>query len=794
MKRVIAALLAPVLIASLLCGCGEGKTAPAESTAQPVSEEVYVPAFQELRFPEGAEPSQWALADEAVFAAAYEKIAEGEVPEGKTPDYEGEYDVMGWRLYRIDVEGNVSKLDYEPLPAPEDTQERRSYSSHTELVKLFPDAEGVAALERQYESWYTGTAERPEQSEDYWDHIESRSAYTLRRLDTEGKEVTAVPLETEETEFYDFALDGEGRLCAQGEQGLTVFAADGRRLAQIDLGEGWIYNMARLADGDLGVLLWRNGMSFMRVDAEKGELTPLGELKQVFPDLLLDGRGETTLYYSYGTKLYGWHGADGESELLLDWLDCDLSARQLRAVSVEEDGSIRAVWQEEGEAPALVTLKKAARDSLPERRELTLGALYADMISEAVLRFNRSQDQVRIRVLDYSDYVNGEDYEAGLTKLSTEIMAGNMPDLLALDSLPYAQLAAKGLLEDLYPWLDGDAELQREDFFENVLKSMEVGGRLCQVTPGFSVVTLMGSADVVGDTPGWRYEDFQAALSAMPEGCTAMGPGIDRNMFLEMCSYVNMAEYLDWGSGTCRFDSEDFQKLLAFCKSFPDKNDVILEDDSSDMSRIAEGRQMLVFTGLYSMEDAVYNEQYFGGKSTYIGLPTADGRPGNVLMPSNGYAMSSKCADKEAAWRFLRGFLTEDYAKKLGSYEGGLPLNKKAFQAQLDKAMEIEYEKDAEGHYLLDANGERIPTSKGGMSMSMDGGAMMDFTLWAMTQEQADKLLAVIEGADRAVDMNTTVSGIIREEAAAYFAGQKSVEEVAKLIQSKVSLYVSEQR
>ena len=794
MKRAIAALLAPVLIASLLCGCGEGKTAPAESTAQPVSEEVYVPAFQELRFPEGAEPSQWALADEAVFAAAYEKIAEGEVPEGKTPDYEGEYDVMGWRLYRIDAEGNVSKLDYEPLPAPEDTQERRSYSSHTELVKLFPDAEGVAALERQYESWYTGTAERPEQSEDYWDHVESRSAYTLRRLDAEGNEVSAVPLETEETEFYDFALDGEGRLCAQGEQGLTVFAADGRRLAQIDLGEGWIYNMARLPDGGLGVLLWRNGMSFMRVEAEKGELTPLGELKQIFPELLLDGRGANTLYYSYGTKLYGWHGEDGESELLLDWLDCDLSARQLRAVRVEEDGSIRAVWQQEGEAPALVTLKKAALDSLPQRQELTLGALYADMISEAVLRFNRSQDQVRIRVLDYSDYVNGEDYEAGLTKLSTEIMAGNMPDLLALDSLPYAQLAAKGLLEDLYPWLDGDAELKREDFFENVLKSMEVGGRLCQVTPGFSVVTLMGSADVVGDTPGWSYEDFQAALSAMPEGCTAMGPGIDRNMFLEMCSYVNMAEFLDWGSGTCRFDSEDFQKLLAFCKSFPDKNDVILEDDSSDMSRIAEGRQMLVFTGLYSMEDAVYNEQYFGGKSTYIGLPTADGRPGNVLMPSNGYAMSSKCADKEAAWRFLRGFLTEDYAKKLGSYEGGLPLNKKAFQAQLDKAMEIEYEKDTEGHYLLDANGERIPTSKGGMSMSMDGGAMMDFTLWAMTQEQADKLLAVIEGADRAVDMNTTVSGIIREEAAAYFAGQKSVEEVAKLIQSKVSLYVSEQR
>ena len=131
---------------------------------------------------------------------------------------------------------------------------------------------------------------------------------------------------------------------------------------------------------------------------------------------------------------------------------------------------------------------------------------------------------------------------------------------------------------------------------------------------------------------------------------------------------------------------------------------------------------------------------------------------------------------------------------KYGGYEVGLPLNRAAFKTALDKAMEIEYEKDAEGHYLLDANGERIPTSKGGMSVSMDGESIMDFTLWAMTPAQAEKLRGVVESADRAVDMNATVAGIVRTEAAAFFAGQKSAEEVARLIQSKVSLYVSEQR
>ena len=69
----------------------------------------------------------------------------------------------------------------------------------------------------------------------------------------------------------------------------------------------------------------------------------------------------------------------------------------------------------------------------------------------------------------------------------------------------------------------------------------------------------------------------------------------------------------------------------------------------------------------------------------------------------------------------------------------------------------------------------------------------MSFELWAMTPEQGEKLLAVVESATQAVDMNTTVASIVRSEAAAYFAGQKSAEETARLIQSKVNLYVSEQ-
>lgn len=87
-----------------------------------------------------------------------------------------------------------------------------------------------------------------------------------------------------------------------------------------------------------------------------------------------------------------------------------------------------------------------------------------DNIQKAILSFNRSGGDYRIEVTDYSEFNTEEDYSAGMTKLTTEIMSGDMPDILALGQLPYRQLAAKGLLADLYPYLDGDGALSRDDF------------------------------------------------------------------------------------------------------------------------------------------------------------------------------------------------------------------------------------------------------------------------------------------------------------------------------------------
>ena len=57
-----------------------------------------------------------------------------------------------------------------------------------------------------------------------------------------------------------------------------------------------------------------------------------------------------------------------------------------------------------------------------------------------------------------------------------EIMSGNVPDMILTDGLPVRQYAAKGLLEDLYPYIDAD--MGRDALITPVLDADSEDGKL----------------------------------------------------------------------------------------------------------------------------------------------------------------------------------------------------------------------------------------------------------------------------------------------------------------------------
>ena len=88
--------------------------------------------------------------------------------------------------------------------------------------------------------------------------------------------------------------------------------------------------------------------------------------------------------------------------------------------------------------------------------------------------------------------------------------------------------------------------------------------------------------------------------------------------------------------------------------------------------------------------------------------------------------------------------------------------------------------------------GERIPRS---VVQWYDANSTLvrEEKLYAMSQEQRDALLALLDSALRSTSFDQVIADIVREEAGAFCTGQRSVDEAAGRIQSRVELYMAEQ-
>lgn len=70
----------------------------------------------------------------------------------------------------------------------------------------------------------------------------------------------------------------------------------------------------------------------------------------------------------------------------------------------------------------------------------------------------------------------GVSHSQATTRLATEIVTGNMPDIVCLDGLSSRSLETSGYLENLWPYIDEDPALGRENLMLRPLQAAEVGG------------------------------------------------------------------------------------------------------------------------------------------------------------------------------------------------------------------------------------------------------------------------------------------------------------------------------
>lgn len=477
----------------------------------------------------------------------------------------------------------------------------------------------------------------------------------------------------------------------------------------------------------------------------------------------------------------------GEGEILFAWMDCDIAGSSVLSFGQTRDGRIAAVLQTQDGNGELALLTKVSPEEAVQKETLVLGVLTGGYNYEpAVVRFNRSNEKYRVVLKEYYNYEEngGLTWEDALAKLYAEIASDNCPDLLEVTGLNLAQLSAKGVFQDLGSCLEKSEAFHREDFLEEVLEAYTFDGTLATIPYAVFLETVMGHEGQTGQRAGWTPEQVIALAEANPEA--ELFDGADRSDAMNFLMEYGEDAFVDWNTGECGFDTEQFKNLLQFVKRFPETVDYD-PDRPSVPARVQAGEVLLKTVDLYNFNNIQIDLETFGQDAVCIGYPAGDGGR-HAMTAIFAYAITSKSKHKEGAWAFMEYILGEEG----GSNGMGFPTLKRRLEESMEEAIAVKYVLDEKGEIYLDENGEPVVL---GNTSSVQYGDGWSYTYHTPTREEAELILSLLKDARPVFeDSGNEIRNIIVQEAEAFFQGQKSVEEVSKIIQNRVKLYVEENR
>ena len=838
-KRIFALLLAALMVMSLFAGCSKdgtkdpGKTDSSDSLidqtkpAATTAKYAYQADYFDLTMPDGVQYlNQICAAGTTLYASVG---IQGEEITNTDPDTGETWSYYNTRLAMLTIDpdtGVCTELTNLELPqVPEGAE------GSVDCYNMIGSDDGTLwMLVNVYATQYELPDDFDPNTDSKWNYpsTDIGGSY-LMHIAADGSTIVSIDLsdtnadDTEDgmsSNLSSFAVDAAGNLYVSDYNNIYVLDAEGNVQFKLD-GSQYNGSLYRLNAQQVGVMWYNytddvnaadeNGQYFVPIDLETKDW---GEKVKLPSNVwsILPGDDVYDFYYADNNNIFGYTAKTDTKEKLVDWLACDVDTNNMNGYAMLSDSRVAALMQDWNTDPTtyqLIVLHRVDASEIKEKKVLTLACMYLDWnLRSMIVEYNKTNDEYRINVVDYSEYATDDDYNAGVTKLTTEIISGSVPDIFLTSNLPIDKYAAKGVIADLNTFMDGGNGLSRDYFVPQVMSALEKDGKLYELPTSFSVQTAYALSSIASQYDTWNVAAVQDAMTQLQEGATVFSNGWTKNMALSNCLSRNLSAFVDWTTGKCEFDSEAFQQLLAFCNSFPAETsdgdgaiayassaDIAVDDAmwDSDATRITNGKQLMSTIGMYSFDSYIWNVYAIRDKITFTGYPTEDGS-GSSFELQMPMAISSVTKYPDAAWDFVCSIIKKMNTIDENNYYYRFPISQAAFDAEMTDIMTEQYQLDENGEQVdWDGDGEPDKAIRGSYE-TMENGETVYKDVYALTQEDIDQILGVINNTHSVYDYDQEILDIITDEVAAYFAGDKDVQTTASMIQSRVNLYVQEQR
>ncbi len=500
--------------------------------------------------------------------------------------------------------------------------------------------------------------------------------------------------------------------------------------------------------------------------AVKELFTQPGEVSRFSQSLASCDAYGNILYLENQTNIVNWNVETGKKERL--YCGSQDAFRELKFITRTKEGKY-ILLSDDIEGMSLC-LYSASGPAVQAEIRIETCMRFDQFFKAKLQKFERTHPGVTF--LYGEELTNYDEYDLNMNKLYQEFIDGTGPDLILLGPDEIERFVKNGVFLDMSDFID-EKELC---ILPGILESGQIDGKQ-YLFPLSAEVRPVLVKKSVWDKPGWTVEEalklWEEQQKQGGEDFLLLGPN-ERYWMLLYFFIANLEDspFIDIQNKTCDFDGELFRRVLEVCKREDQKiqsmGDVGYQDENANRKAIKEGKQLLVRPHMFSFSVFSAYQAELEDDCNWVGFPTESGN-GNMIIGGQGLAVNSNTEHADIIKELINCLYSYDYLTEDLTYT--VPLRSDI----LEKTV---VEKSDWTEDILIRLGKRsyCPVAwkkKDGTSYKKE---YMDYLTSCRADDSTyDELLSIIQ-----------------EEAEPYFLDQKSVTAVQKLIQNRVTLFLSE--
>ncbi len=545
-----------------------------------------------------------------------------------------------------------------------------------------------------------------------------------------------------------------------------------------------------------------------RVNMETGELTAVDSLPvpDGLPDNTIYSFGtDGSLYYNDGDAFYRAVG-DGTAEKLFSWADGRYSG--IGPFWVIDKTSVfyiqRAQLDELYDLYPLALLSPNTDETKDSRRVIDCASFIQNnrWIEETVTLFNSQNSDYYLRITDLNaDLAEGE---KAIDRLSDMLIKGDIPDMVLFGADNQTKnFTDKNLFVDLAPHY-GDTLL---GYASNAYTDAHGYQYLLPIS--MPNVSFYAAAADVCDVPlTWdKLYELGRAIDS------------DSSDIRAITSYLNPTQlrrdilqaFVDERTAAVRFDSEEFRTRIRFAElletqytdsaigymsyGMQSNLDYGIVENTAIIDALQSGEVALLHVPFHSLDGYGALKLIFGDTPfTLCGNPTDDGAAPHVSV-STGTPRLALCSDSDVLGgckAFLDFILSDEIQSSTFMTDTALPVTYTGLQKALENYRYIYYP-DPPSTLDQDVFGQPcFSLLLADVAHSANSAALRNTMEVVLSDADMETILQFFATCTAAAGVDDTINDIAAEELSAYESGAKTLEEVTRLMQSRVQIYLNE--